>query len=569
MDWTLLAGKITLIDVPWLSIVTWLPLLGAFLLLLIPREQKDILRGTALIISLVAFGLSLGILFNFSLFNRTFQFTEQVEWIPSWGVSYSLGLDGISLFLVVLTTFLQPIVLLSTFKAVEHKAKEFLFLLLFLETGMIGALVSTDLFLFYIFWELMLIPMYLLIGVWGAELRVKAAVKFFLYTMVGSLLMLVGILYVYFRTDIGGAHSFALAAMYQVDLTSTEQMWLFAAFALAFAIKVPLFPFHTWLPLAHVQAPTAGSVVLAGVLLKMGTYGLVRFAMPLFPQAVPVFAPIVGFLAVIGIIYGALLAIAQKDVKKLVAYSSVSHLGFCVLGIMAMTTQGLEGSIFVMLAHGISTGGLFLCVGILYERRHTKKIADYGGIAKTVPIFAFFFMIITLSSAGLPGMNGFIGEFLVLMGTFTSTSLDFAQPFAIFAASGVILGAVYLLWMFQRVMFGPITKPENKEIKDLNPREIIYLTPIILMIFFMGLFPNFFLDRMHPTIELYLSNFGAKQEVVVEVDAGSLEEKSDLQKSMQQQIINDMDSDLSLNIDNESPSVDTIALINSENSNLR
>ena len=550
---------------PWLTIVTFLPLLSAIALLFVPKQQVNIHRTAALIASLGVFALSLPIMLFFdpgvapAAGPFTFQMIEgPLEWIPSLGISYAFGIDGISLWLVMLTTFIMPIAIAATFSQEKTNVKEYMISLLILETGMIGALVSIDVFLFYVFWEMMLIPMYLIIGVWGGEDRIHAAVKFFVYTMVGSLLMLVAILYIYFQTDSGaGANSFLFVHMLAVDLSPSEQGWLFIAFFLAFAIKVPLFPFHTWLPLAHVQAPTAGSVILAAVLLKMGTYGLLRYAFPLFPDALKEYAPWIAVLAVIGIVYGALVSMVQDNVKKLVAYSSVSHLGFCVLGLVAMTPQGLQGGMFIMLAHGIATGGLFLCVGILYERRHTKMIEDFGGVAKSMPIFATLFMICVLASVGLPGLNGFIGEFLALIGTSQSKFLWFeemkvfsigmvegspqwqfmsvteaptdaaqaggemtAYLFTAIAASGVIFAAGYLLWMYRRVMFGPITKPENEALLDLNGREIAYLIPIVLMAFFMGVYPQFFLSRMEPSLNQFLrhmdANVTAKGSVVVE-----------------------------------------------------
>jgi NADH-quinone oxidoreductase subunit M len=519
-------------NIPWLTLVIFLPILGAIALAIIPKEQKALLRNVAAVISAIVFFVSLGLLFNFNSmeggFQLTFEKIENVMWISSLGVRYHVGVDGISLFLILLTTLLTPICVLSSYRAINKRVKEFMIAMLILETGMIGALAALDVFLFYVFWEVMLIPMYLIIGVWGGPRRVYAAVKFFLFTMVGSVLMLVAILYVYFKGYAASPETFdfSITAMWAAAqaLSSAEQIWLFIAFMLAFAIKVPLFPFHTWLPDAHVQAPTAGSVILAAVLLKMGTFGIVRYAMPMFPQALFVCAPYIATLSVIGIIYGALMAYVQKDIKSLVAYSSVSHLGFVVLGLMATTPQGLTGGVFQMLAHGVSTGGLFLAVGFLYERRHTRGIDDYGGIAKQVPIFATLFLIIVLSSAGLPGLNGFIGEFLILLGTAQSETLHFgvfgsyfgqsecvgaacygpqitAYIFAGLAATGVILAAIYLLRMVQKVLFGPLDKEENKKLKDANFREISYLLPIVLLAFFMGLFPSFFTSRMEASVE--------------------------------------------------------------------
>ncbi len=532
--------------VPWLTLTTFGPLLGILALMFIPRDQVEGLRNTALLTTLTVFAISLGILLNFDPSVAweqgafTFQMTESAEWIPTLGIEYKLGVDGFSLWLVMLTTFLMPIAVLSTYSAVSEYVKEYMICLLFLQTGMLGALVAMDVFLFYIFWEVMLIPMYLIIGIWGGEERVKAAVKFFIYTMVGSLLMLVAILYVYMQ---GGAESFLYSHLMAVELSYTEQFWLFTAFALAFAIKVPLFPFHTWLPLAHVQAPTAGSVILAAVMLKLGTYGLIRYAFPMFPEALLTYAPYIALLSVIGIVYGALLALVQDNVKKLVAYSSVSHLGFCVLGLVAMTPQGMAGGMYVMLAHGVATGGLFLCVGVLYERRHSKMIEDFGGVAKVMPTFAALFAIIMLGSAALPGLAGFVGEFLSILGTSKSHFLSFgeyvffpvdsesgrlltrpetytelvngigeeaagpeltAMLFAAVATTGVILGAAYLLWMFKRVMFGEVTDDKVAKMPKLTGRELTVLLPIVAMIIFMGVYPKFFMGYMDPAIDQYL-----------------------------------------------------------------
>lgn len=533
---------------PFLTLTVFLPLVGALLLMFLPRGEHGLSRNIALLFTGLTFVVSLGLLGYsgvpdparygaLSAAFPTMEFAEEFGWIPGLGVRYLVGVDGISLWLVLLTTFLGPIVVLSTWRSVEVRVKEFMICFLLLMTGMLGALVALDGFLFYVFWELMLIPMYFMIGIWGGAERHYATMKFFLYTMVGSVLMLIAILYVYFQTDTGAGYSFALHDMLAAARTLDVGVkgWLFLAFLLAFAIKVPLFPFHTWLPDAHVQAPTAGSVILAGVLLKMGTYGLLRYGMPLFPEAVVEYAPAVAILSVIGIVYGALVAMVQKDVKKLVAYSSVSHLGFCMLGMMALSAQGVEGAIYVMLAHGVATGGLFLAVGVLYERRHTKLISEFGGLTKVVPVFATLFMIIVFTSAGLPGLAGFVGEFLVIMGTANSEVLYFSESgwlfetvglgpemaafiFAAIAATGVIFGAVYLLWMFQRVMFGPLLNPKNEDMKDLNPREVVYFMPLILMAFAMGLFPGFFLDRMHTSVDAFMDlmqpGFEAKADVV-------------------------------------------------------
>jgi len=481
-----------------LSLTTFLPILGVLLLLFIPKDSKPVLRSVALAVTVLTFLVSLPILTGFKS-NAEFQFVENVPWIAagSFAMRYNIGIDGISLWLVILTTFIMPIAVLSTWTAVEEKVKEYMICLLLLETGMLGAFVALDLFLFYIFWEVMLIPMYFIIGIWGGKNKIYAAVKFFIYTMVGSLLMLVALIYLYFKGVEAGFSNFGLLQFFDLRLDPATQTWLFLAFALAFAIKVPMFPLHTWLPDAHTEAPTAGSVVLAAILLKMGTYGYVRFAIPLFPEAAHTFAPLIATLAVIGIIYAALVAMVQDDVKKLVAYSSVAHLGFVMLGVFAFNTQGITGGMLQMLNHGVSTGALFLIVGFIYERRHTRLIADFGGLSKQMPIFATIFMIVTFSSIGLPGTNGFVGEFLILLGGFESE----LRWWTVVASSGVILSAVYMLWMFQRVMFGELSNPKNKVLKDLNVREITIMVPLIVLIFVMGIYPNPFIEKMDPAIQ--------------------------------------------------------------------
>lgn len=538
--------------IPWLALTTFGPLLGVLVLLFIPSEQTQVLRNATLLTTLMVFAISLGILVNFNPMVAiasgqpfTFQMVEGPSaWIPILGIHFAMGVDGISLWLVMLTTFLMPITVWSTYSGVTGNVKEYMISLLVLQTGMIGALVSMDLFLFYIFWEVVLIPMYLIIGIWGGKERVKATLTFFLYTMFGSVLMLIAIVYIYYHVGTTtGTYSFLFQDIMAAELSYGQQLWFLSAFLLAFAIKVPLFPLHTWLPLAHVQAPTAGSVLLAAVMLKLGTYGLLRFAFPMFPDALIVFAPYIALLSVIGIVYGALLALIQEDVKKLVAYSSVSHLGFCVLGLISMTPQGLTGGMYVMIAHGIATGGLFLCVGMLYERRHSRLIDDFGGVAKVMPVFATLFGVIMFASAGLPGLNGFVGEFLSLMGTAQSHFLSFGEflffttegsvpgygvyslnaveavPTAatssgpeitafIFAAvgtTGVILGAAYLLWMFKRVMFGEVKSEEVANMPRLTLREVGVLVPIVLMCLYMGVYPKFFLDKMDPSLNQFLS----------------------------------------------------------------
>jgi NADH-quinone oxidoreductase subunit M len=499
-----------------LPIVLFLPLAGALLLLLIPKEEEGLLRGAAIGISLATFLVSLALLPAFDNGFGGFQIVFDREWIKSLGVHFKLGVDGISLWLVILTTFLVPIVLLSARRAIQKKVKEFLIAFLILEVGMIGAFVALDLFLFYVMWEVMLIPMYFIIGIWGGERRVYASIKFVIFTMVGSLLMLVAIFFLYSKyQDAGGTATFDLEAMYSLQLSKSSQIWCFLAFALAFAIKVPLFPLHTWLPDAHVEAPTSGSVILAGVLLKFGIYGFLRFAIPLFPYASRQLAPYIMALAVIGVVYGAVVAYAQEDVKKLVAYSSVSHLGFCVIGAFALNVQGMEGAIFAMLSHGLTTSGLFLAIGVLYERRHTRKMSEYGGVWAKMPVFAAFFLICTLGSAALPGLSGFVGEFLSLAGTYdiARTARDyiaFPQVYAVVAATGVILGAVYLLTMFQKVMFGPVSNPKNQNLKDLSFREIVVFLPIVVGVFVMGLYPRPFLATMEKSVEQLRKVYDAK-----------------------------------------------------------
>ena len=488
--------SVTILGIPILSFLIFFPLVGAAAVLLIPSSRERAIRNLAFGIAALTFVASIPLFTMYDAGRRGMQFVERATWVPSLGISYSLGADGISVLLILMTTFLTAIAILSSFSAITQKVKPYYATLLALETGMIGVFAALDMVLFYVFWEAVLIPMYLIIGVWGGPRRVYAAVKFILYTVAGSLLMLVAILYLYFAYHAAsGEFTFDLIRLYDTPLGRNAQLWLFAAFALAFAIKVPMFPFHTWLPDAHVEAPTAGSVILAGVLLKMGTYGFVRFAMPLFPEATQTFAPWIILLAVIGIIYGALVAMVQPDVKKLVAYSSVSHLGFVMLGLFALNTQGLQGGILQMINHGLSTGALFLAVGMLYERRHTREISEFGGLAEVLPWFAACFLIICLSSLGLPGLNGFIGEFLILLGAFRW------NPYvAGVSAIGVILAAVYILWMYQRVMFGPVTNEKNRGLRDLSPREFWTLAPVIALIVWIGVYPNPFLRKLDASV---------------------------------------------------------------------
>jgi NADH-quinone oxidoreductase subunit M len=486
---------------PFLSLIIFLPLVGAAVVAVLPSDQTHNIRRTALAFSLLTFVLSLGLYFGFDSATAQLQFVDRVDWVASLGIGYYVGLDGISLLLVLLTTLLSAIAILSTWTAITERVKEFMVSMLLLETALIGVFSAVDLFAFYVFWEASLIPMYFIIGIWGGPRRIYATMKFVLYTMAGSALMLIAILALVFQYYTAyGVWTFDLFRLQTLHLPVGTQMWLFLAFALAFAIKVPLFPFHTWLPDAHVEAPTAGSVILAGVLLKMGTYGFVRFGLPLFPDATRRFVPLIAVLAIIGIIYGAMVAFAQRDVKSLVAYSSVSHLGFVMLGLFALNPEGLSGGILQMVNHGLSTGALFLLVGMIYERRHTRLIADFGGLWRRLPVFSAFFLVVMLSSIGLPGLNGFVGEFLILVGAFL------VNPwYAVLAATGVVLSAAYMLWMFQRVMFGPLDKEENQQLLDLNGREIAILVPIVALILLIGIYPQPFLGPMQVSVAHLLS----------------------------------------------------------------
>lgn len=479
-----------------LSIVIFLPLLGVIAIALLRGLGAPTIKWIALLISLLTFAISIGLYtgYDATATEDLFQLDKKLDWIPGIGASYHIGIDGISLWLVLLTTFLTPICILAAWNSVEKGLSGFMMSLLALETGMLGVFCALDLLLFFVFWEAMLIPMYFLIGIWGGERRIYATIKFVLYTMAGSALMLVGILALYFQNG----NSFDLVQLLAAEGPFDHANLLFLAFFIAFAIKVPLFPFHTWLPDAHVEAPTVGSVILAGVLLKMGTYGIVRFCLPLFPQAAADATSWVVPLAVIGIIYGALVAMVQPDLKKLVAYSSVSHLGFVVLGLFSQSGTGIQGSVLQMINHGLSTGALFLLVGMIYERRHSRMIVDFGGLAKKMPIFATIFLIVTLSSIGLPGLNGFVGEFKILLGSFVENA--FSRWYVVFATSGVILAAVYMLWMYQRVMFGT-PDSTNEALPDLNPRELTVLLPILLFIVWIGVHPNTFLDPMKPSVD--------------------------------------------------------------------
>jgi NADH-quinone oxidoreductase subunit M len=500
-----------------LPLIIGLPLLGAVFVMCTPKTETTLHRGLGLTFTTITFVVSLAIFRYYNPHESDFQLVFDTEWIPGLGVHFKTGVDGISVFLVILTTLLMPLTLLGTRTAVERHAREFVAAMLVLEAGMLGAFLALDLFLFYTAWEVMLIPMYLLIGIWGGQRRLYASIKFVVYTMVGSLVMLVAIFYVYVKAgSVLGTYTTDLQKLSDVALPYQAQVWCFGAFALAFAIKVPLFPLHTWLPDAHVEAPTAGSIILAGVLLKFGIYGFLRYAFPLFPHGAEAWAPALAILAVIGIIYGAFVAFAQDDVKKLVAYSSVSHLGFCMLGVCSLTALGISGSIYAMLSHGLTTGGLFLGIGVLYERRHTRRLAEYGGIWAQMPVFAGLYLIVVMGSAGLPALSGFVGEFLTLFGTFNAEDtfphaaphfLSYPRLFGALAATGVILGAVYLLFMFQKVFFGKLDKAKNGKLPDLRGHELGAFVPLAIAIFLGGLFPRPLLQIMEPSVEKFLQDY--------------------------------------------------------------
>ena len=487
-----------------LSAIILVPAVSAVLMMLLPERRRELIQPIGLVLSLLPIPLAVLLFINFERGTADFQFVERLVWIEELGVSWHLGVDGISLLLVVLTTILVPISLAAS-TTITDRVRLFTAMTLLLEAGLIGVFLSLDLFLFFVFFEVILVPMAFIIGIWGSEDRVYAAVKFFLFTAFGSALMLAGIIALAFiHRDQFGVLSFSYFDMLDLELSGSAQAWLFGAFALAFAIKVPVFPFHTWLPDAHVQAPTAGSVLLAGVLLKMGTYGFLRFNLPLFPEATVDFIPLMAVLAVIGIIYGALVAIVQSDLKKLVAYSSVSHLGFIVLGIFALTSQGLQGGVIQMINHGLTTGALFLLVGMIYERRHTKMIADFGGLARVMPIFAGVFLFMAFASIGLPGLNGFVGEFLILIGSYATLPV-----YAIVAAIGVILAAIYLLWAYERVFTGEVSNPDNEALPDLSWRETLIFVPLVALIIVLGVYPKIALDVIEPSTEAVLDRIEA------------------------------------------------------------
>ena len=493
-----------------LTLLLLIPLVGAAACFLGPEARA---KYTALVTTLVLFVLSLPLFWTFDTGTAAFQYAVSAPWIESWGISYAVGLDGISLLMVLLTTFIMPLAVAGSFTYIQRRERAFYGMMLVLTTGMIGAFVALDLFLFYIFWELMLIPMYFLIGIWGGERRIYSAVKFFLFTAAGSLLMLVAIVVlVFMHSQAFGAPSFAYEDLLRLQIPGTTQLWLFGAFGLAFAVKVPIFPLHTWLPDAHVEAPTAGSVILAGVLLKMGIYGFLRFSIPLFPMAAthPTVVGILLVLGLIGILYAAWVAAVQPDAKKLVAYTSVAHLGFVVLGVFGYTTQGLEGGILQMVNHGISTGALFLLVGMLYERRHTRLIAEFGGIARRMPFFAFALVVVALSSIGLPGTNGFVGEFLILVGTFRTHPVLVSV-----ATTGVIFAACYMLPMVQRVLFNPLEREENQDLTDLTWRERSILTPMLILIVVIGVLPGPFLSRTSASVEALLDRVETHGSLVI------------------------------------------------------
>jgi NADH-quinone oxidoreductase subunit M len=476
---------------PILSTIIFLPVLGALLLTLISRSRESLIKWSALIFAVLTFILSLPLFINFDKTTYKMQFVEMHNWIPAWNVKYYLGVDGISVFLVLLTTISSILCILISWHSIKIKVKEFYIAILLTCGAIAGVFCSLDLFLFYIFWETMLIPMYLIIGVWGGPNRIYATIKFILYTLVGSVLMLVGIIFLYFLAG----RTFDILELTTKTYPYNVQFWLFWAFFSAFAVKVPMFPVHTWLPDAHTEAPTAGSVILAAILIKMGAYGFLRFSIPLFPDATKAMVPVMLTLSVIAIIYAGLVCLVQKDLKRLIAYSSVSHMGFITLGIFALNSQGVEGGILQMINHGVVTGALFMCVGIIYDRTHTRKIADYGGLATPMPIYASFFMVFTLAAVGLPGTNGFIGEFLTLLGGFTASKLA-----GVLASSGVIIGAGYMLWLYQKVFFMKISE-KVVGLPDMDLREMVALVPLIILVFWIGTYPVLFLDFMHPTVQ--------------------------------------------------------------------
>jgi NADH-quinone oxidoreductase subunit M len=481
---------------PLLSLILFTPLAGAIVLLLLPRTAENAIRWIANAVTLVGFLVSVPLWFWYDAGNPQYQFVERIPWIPSIGADYFLGVDGFSVLLILLTTLMGFIAVLSSWTAITERVKEYYIFLLILQTGMIGAFVSLDFLLFFLFWEVMLVPMYFLIGIWGSANRLYSAIKFFLYTLVGSVVMLLGILALYFSYHAAtGVYTFDITRFQGHGFPYNLQWWVFLAFFLGFAIKVPMFPFHTWLPDAHTDAPTAGSVILAAVLLKMGTYGFIRFSLPILPEATRAFVPLMVALSIIGIVYGALVAMAQRDWKRLVAYSSVSHMAMVMLGMFALNPVGITGSIVQQLNHGISTGALFLLVGVMYERRHTREISEYGGLSKVMPVYAAIFLLMTMSSIGLPALNGFIGELLILQGIF-AVSMAWAGV----AAVGIVLGAAYMLWLYQRTMFGKVENPKNERLPDMGLREVATFVPLIILAVWIGLYPSPFLSRLNTSV---------------------------------------------------------------------
>jgi NADH-quinone oxidoreductase subunit M len=511
------------LNFPLLSLITFLPLLAALILPFIRREREGLIRGVSLLFTVLTFVVSLGLPVVFDFGNGEMQLVEKASWIEAMGVSYHMGVDGISLWLVCLSTLLGALSVLCSWDSITDRVKEYYIFLLLLETGMIGVFLALDFFLFYVFWEIVLVPMYFLIGIWGHPARrLYAAIKFFLYTLFGSVVMLLGILAVYFYAgDQTGRYTFDILELMKISyrneplfripgvITFTFQNLVWLAFFLSFAIKVPMFPFHTWLPDAHTEAPTAGSVILAGILLKMGGYGFVRFNLSMFPEATWYFVPFMVTLSIVAIIYGAMVCLVQQDMKRLIAFSSVSHMGFVTLGMFALNMQGIQGSVLQMVNHGLSTGALFLIVGLIYDRRHTRMIADFGGLSTVMPIFATLFAIIMFSSIGLPGLNGFVGEFLILVGAF---NVDWR--WAAFAVTGIVLGAAYMLWLYQRTMFGIVTHRENSDLLDLNFREAMTLIPIVILCFWIGLYPAPFLRAMEPSVKKVVTHLDKARKVV-------------------------------------------------------
>jgi len=484
------------VNFPLLSLVLFTPLAGAILLLFVNKRAENAIRWIANVFAFAGFVVSLPLWFSYNSQDPGWQFVEKMEWIPSLGAQYFLGVDGFSCLLILLTTLMGCISVLSSWTAITQRVKEYYIFLLVLQTGMIGAFVSLDFLLFFLFWEVMLVPMYFLIGIWGSDRRLYSAIKFFLYTLVGSVVMLLGILALYFSYHTAtGVYTFDITLFQQANFNTNLQWWVFLAFFLGFAIKVPMFPFHTWLPDAHTDAPTAASVILAAILLKMGTYGFIRFSLPILPDASRAFVPMMVFLSVIGIVYGALVAMAQRDWKRLVAYSSVSHMAMVMIGMFALNPVGITGSIIQQINHGISTGALFLIVGIVYERRHTRMISEYSGLSSVMPVYAAVFMFMMLSSIGMPALNGFVGELLILQGVFVVSKL-----WAAFAGTGIILGAAYMLWLYQRTMFGKIDNPKNEHLKDLNLREFATFLPLIILALWIGIYPSPFLKRLDTSV---------------------------------------------------------------------